>query len=168
MYERAVLRFVRIALGAETNYGGILLIRDNADDAVRRDRLFIEHERDGLTGLNGKRVNLFDIDQRAGMVCRLHRAGEDGKDLQTENARARQQERQQDNDGNQDSAYEIPDFLKCFAHFCPFRQNVSIKSCFCFQMASFVKSQSNFSFPLPKKRHLETFVRLKFLSFPIL
>lgn len=63
MYERAVLRFVRIALGAETNYGCVLLIRDNADDAVRRDRLFIEHERDGLTGLNGKRVNLFDIDQ---------------------------------------------------------------------------------------------------------
>ena len=91
MYERTILGFVRVALGAEAYHGGIFLVRDNAHDAVRGDGALVQHERDRLSNLDGIGVDLFDIDQRAGVIRRLHGAGQDGKHLQSHDPRTDQQ-----------------------------------------------------------------------------
>ena len=117
MDKAAVLGLVRIALRAEADDGGILLIRHNADNAVRGDGVFIEHERDDLSRLNGVRIHFFHIDQRTGVICRLHGAGEDREHLQAEDARSHKQQRQQHNERDQNGADDVPRFFdRAFLH----------------------------------------------------
>ena len=75
MYEGAILGFVGVALGAEADHGGIFLVRDDAHDAVRGHSILVQHERDGLSICYGVGVNLFHINQRTGVIGRLHGAG---------------------------------------------------------------------------------------------
>lgn len=95
MYERTILGFVGVALGAEADHGGVFLVRDDAHDAVRGHRVLVQHERDGLFFFYGVGVYLLYIDQRAGVIGRLHRAGQHGEYLQSHDPRANQQERQE-------------------------------------------------------------------------
>ena len=81
VHQSAVLGIVGIALGAEADHRRILLVRDNAHHTVGRHSGLIHHEGDGLPLLDGIGVHLFDIDQGAGMVGRLHRAGQHHKYL---------------------------------------------------------------------------------------
>ena len=117
MHKTAVFGFVRVALRAEADDGGVLLVRHDADDAVRGDGVFIEHEGDDLSVPNGVRVHLFHIDQRAGVVRRLHGAGEHGVHLQTEEPCADEKQRQQHHERHQNAADDIPRFSdRAFLH----------------------------------------------------
>ena len=116
MYERAVLGVVRVAFRAEADDRGILLIGNNAHDPVGRDGVFIQHEGDGLAGLDSVRVDLFDIDKRTGVICRLHRTGEYGEHLQADNPRPDQKQRQDHNDRDDDSTDYVPNLLERSFH----------------------------------------------------
>ena len=150
MDKAAVLALVRVALGAEADDGGVLLIRHDADNAVRGDGVFIEHEGDDLPGLNGVRVRLFHIDQRTGVICRLHGAGEDREHLQAEDARSHKQQRQQHNERDQNGADDVPRFFYRAFHAAvrslsssvvrPARKRDAARRRFCAKVRSVVRS----------------------------
>ena len=73
MDKPAVLGVVGVALGAEADDGGVLLIGNDAHNAVRRHGVFVQHKGDGLTLCYAEGVNLFDIDQRACVIRRLYK-----------------------------------------------------------------------------------------------
>ena len=114
MYERTILGFVRVALGAEADHGGIFLVRDNAHDAVRGDGALVQHERDRLSNLDGIGVDLFDIDQRAGVIRRLHAAGQDAHRPQTDQPHTHQKQRQNDHQHHRSGGDGIAHFLNLF------------------------------------------------------
>ena len=63
MYKAAVLGVVGVALGAEADDGGVLLVRDDTHHAVGGDGVLVQHKGDGLPLLDGVGVDLLDIDQ---------------------------------------------------------------------------------------------------------
>ena len=112
MYQPTVLSFVGIALGAEANHGGILLIRDDAHNAVGDHGVLVQHKGDGLPDLDGVGVYLFYIDQRTGVIGRFHGSGQHGEYLQAHDPCAHQQQRQNHHQRNQNTTDHIPDFFK--------------------------------------------------------
>ena len=132
MYERTVFGLVGIALCAETDHGGVFLVRDDAHDAVRGHRVLVQHERDGLSFFYGVGVYLLYIDQRTGVIGRLHRAGQHGEYLQSNDSRANQQERQKHHQRDQDAADHIPDFLERVIHKASFLSSSSKTSALTF------------------------------------
>ena len=120
MDKSAILCFIGVALGAKTDHGGIFLVRHNTHNAVRGHGVFVQHKRDGLPLLNGVRVYLFYIDQRACVIRRLHGTGQHGEHLQSGNSCAHQQKRQNHHQRNQNAADHIPYFFERFAHIASF------------------------------------------------
>ena len=120
MNKPSVFCFVCVALGAEADHGGVFLVGDNAHNAVRGHGVFIQHKRDGLPLLNGGRVYLFYIDQRACMIGWLHGAGQHGEHLQSGDSCAHQQKRQNHHQRNQNAADHIPYPFERFAHIVSF------------------------------------------------
>ena len=78
--------------------------------------VFIQHEGDGLSGLDGVRIHLFYIDKGAGVVSRLHGAGKHRKHLQTHHPSAYQQQSQQHHQTHQHGGKDVPDLLNGFVH----------------------------------------------------
>lgn len=59
MDKAAVFGFVSVPLGAEADHGRIRFILHYAYDPVGGHGVFIQHEGDGLSGLDGVRIHLF-------------------------------------------------------------------------------------------------------------
>ena len=116
MHQPSVLGVVSVALCAEADHGGVLLVRDNADHAVGSNGVLIQHEGDGLAFLYRIRFYLFYIDQRTGVIRRLHRTGQYGEHLQSHDSRAHQQKRQKHHQRYQNGADHVPDFLERLVH----------------------------------------------------
>lgn len=93
---------------------------------------YIQHERDGLSFFYGVGVYLLYIDQRTGVIGRLHRAGQHGEYLQSNDSRANQQERQKHHQRDQDAADHIPDFLERVIHKASFLSSSSKTSALTF------------------------------------
>ena len=137
MDQGTVLGLVGVALGAEADYGRVLFVRDNAHDPVGGDGIFVQHEGNGLALFYGIGVHLPDVDQRTGVVSRLHGAGEDGINPQAEDPRAHQQQGQQHNQSHQHGADDIPDFFDCTHCFLGVLLfSSSAVSLFCFRICS--------------------------------
>ena len=62
MYERTILGFVGVALGAEADHGGVFLVRDDPRNPVGGNRVFIQHKSYDGAGVNIRGVDLLHID----------------------------------------------------------------------------------------------------------
>ena len=116
MYEGTILGLVGVALGAEADHGGVFLVRDNTHNAVRGHGILVQHERDGLSFFYGVWVYLFYIDQRTGVIGRLHGTGQHSEHLQPDDPCTNKEQRQDHHQCNQDTADHIPDFLERVIH----------------------------------------------------
>ena len=79
MDEAAVLGVVGVALGAEAQSGGIVLVGDHLHHPVGGHGVLIQHEGDDLPRPDGGGVHLFYVDEGAYVVSGLHGAGQNGE-----------------------------------------------------------------------------------------
>ena len=103
----AVGRVVRVSLRVE-----MLVFRIDGDHAVCDDiQVLIEHKGDRVTDLHVLGRTGLDIDQRAGVIRRLHAAGQDAHRPQTDQPHAHQKQRQNDNQDHQHGGDSVPHLL---------------------------------------------------------
>ena len=112
----AVFRVVRVAFCAEAEGGRIVFIGDDTDDAVRRHGIFVEHERDDLAGFDFDGIDLFDVNQRAGVIGRFHRAGQHGEHPEAYDAGADQQDGKHDRQRDANGAERVENFTDGTVH----------------------------------------------------
>ena len=95
----------------------MLVFRIDGDHAVRDDiQVLIEYERDRVADLHVLGRTGLDIDQRAGVIRRLHAAGQDAHRPQTDQPHAHQKQRQNDHQHYQHGGDGIAHFLNLFWH----------------------------------------------------
>ena len=114
--QAAVLRLVGVALGAEADHRGILLIRHHCCHPVGGHGILVQHEGDDRARLDIRRVDLLHIDQRAGVIGGLHGAGQHGEHLHAQQPRSGQQQCQNHHQRHQYGADDVPDFFQRSVH----------------------------------------------------
>ena len=114
--ETAVLGIVGVALGAEADDGGVLLVGDDAHHTVGGDGVLVQHEGDGLAHFNGVGVHLLHVDQGTNVIGRLHGAGQHGEYLQPDQPGAHQQNGQDHHQRHRNAADRVPDSFNGSIH----------------------------------------------------
>lgn len=79
MDEAAVLGVVGVALGAEAQSGGIVLVGDHLHHPVGGHGVLIQHEGDDLPRPDGGGIHLFYVDEGAHMVSGFHGSRQNGE-----------------------------------------------------------------------------------------
>ena len=103
----AVGRVIRVSLRVE-----MLVFRIDGDHAVCDNiQVLIEHKGDRVADLHVLGRTGLDIDQRAGVIRRLHAAGQDAHRPQTDQPHAHQKQRQNDNQDHQHGGDSVPHLL---------------------------------------------------------
>lgn len=114
--QPAICGIVGIALGAVAQRFRVLLVGHDLHDSVGCYRILIQHEGDDIAGLQLLVINLLHIDERADMVRRFHRPGQDGENLNPDQPNSHQSNRQKDYQTHQDVGDDIPYRFHCMFH----------------------------------------------------
>ena len=117
MHGRTVRGVVGVPLGAEAEDGAVLLVGQDLNDPVGGHGILIEHEGDGIPHLKVLGVHALDIEQGAGVISRLHRAGKDDICIQPHQPDAHQGHGQQHHQHHQHRADYIPNFFQRMTHY---------------------------------------------------